>query len=155
MNNMKKSISFLLLTWVFAASCFTVKFISGYDQVLDQTVNKMKKDFNLHFIKLSRTIQDNDPNNQKFVNFQDYYDNLEADLITIKDRTKFLDGKSEIVKQQVQNLDSAFRIFIGLHVAGLPDRTGDDRRDIRNAINSAIDAVVILQEALKSTGKPN
>jgi hypothetical protein len=152
---MKKSISFLLLTWVFAASCFTVKFISGYDQVLDQTVNKMKKDFNLHFIKLSRTIQDSDPNNQKFVNFQDYYDNLEADLITIKDRTKFLDGKSEIVKQQVMNLDSAFRIFINLHVAGLPDRPGDDRRDMRNAVNSAIDAVVILQEALKSTGKPN
>jgi len=152
---MKKSISFLLLTWVFAASCFTVKFISGYDEVLDQTVNKMKKDFNLHFIKLSRTIQDNDPNNQKFVNFQDYYDNLEADLITIKDRTKFLDGKSEIVKQQVTNLDSAFRIFINLHQAGLPDRQGDDRRDIRNAVNSAIDAVVILQEALKSTGKPN
>ena len=140
---------------MFSASCFTVRFISGYDQVLDQTVNKIKKDFNLHFIKLSRTIQDGDPNNQKFANFQDYYDNLEADLITIKDRTKFLDGKSEIVKQQVQNLDSAFRIFIDLHAAGMPDRPGDDRRDIRNAVNSAIDAVVILQEALKSTGKPN
>ena len=152
---MKKSIYFLLLACLFSASCFTARFITGYDQVLDETVNKMKKDFNLHFIKLKRTIQDNDPNNQKIENFQDYYDNLEADLIVIKDRTKFLDGKSEIVKQQVQNLDSAFQIFIGLHKAGLPDRPNDDRRDLQNNINTAIDAVVILQEALKSTGKPN
>lgn len=152
---MKRSIFYLLFFGFLLSACFTVKFITGYDQVLDETVNSMKKDFNLHFIKLSRTIQDSDPNNQKFENFQDYYDHLEADLITIRDRTKFLDGKAEIVKTQIQNLDSAFRIFINMHKAGLPDRQGDDRHTDRDAINSAIDAVVILQEALKTTGKPN
>jgi hypothetical protein len=150
---MKKSKYSLLLILLLSASCFTVKFISGYDEVLDQTVNDMKRNFNVHFIKLARTIQDNDPNNQKFENFQDYYDNLEADLITIKDRTKFLDGKSEIVKKQVLNLDSAFKLFMSQHKGGLPDRQGDDRHDMRDAINSSIDAVIILQEALKTTGK--
>jgi hypothetical protein len=55
----------------------------------------------------------------------------------------------------VANLDSTFRIFISLHKAGMPDRPGDDRHDQRDAINRAIDAVVILQEALKTTGKSN
>lgn len=144
-----------LVLLILLTSCFTVTFISGYDEVLDQTLNQMKKEFNLHFIKLSRTIQDSDPHNQDFANFQDYYDNLEADLITIKDRTKFLDGKAGIVKQQVLTLDSTFRVFIDLHKKGLPDRTNDDRHDLRDNVNSSIDAVILLQEALKTTGKPN
>lgn len=148
-----KSIVALWLLFFFIAC--RVTFISGYDEVLDQTVSKVKRDFNLHFIKLSRTIQDRDPNNQKFANFQDYYDNLEADLIVLRDRTKFLNGKSTIVKQQVTNLDSAFQGFVRLHKAGLPDRTNDDRHDLRDGINSAIDAVTILQESLKTTGKTN
>ncbi len=148
---MKKYFNYIVVTLLFLAAC-KVTFITGYDQVLDQTNNKIKKDFNLHFIKLSRTIQDTDPNNQQFEKFQDYYDNLEADLITLKDRTKFLGGKSAIVKTQVNNLDSVFHEFINLHKRGLPDRPGDDRRDIRNGINSSIDAITILQESLKTTG---
>jgi hypothetical protein len=149
---MKKYIYYVAVVWLLFAAC-KVTFITGYDQVLDQTNNKIKKDFNLHFIKLSRTIQDTDPNNQQYEKFQDYYDNLEADLITLKDRTKFLGGKSAIVKQQVNNLDSVFHEFINLHKRGLPDRPGDDRSDIRNGINASIDAITILQESLKSTGK--
>ncbi len=144
-----------LLLLLLMASCFTVTFISGYDAVLDETLNSMKKDFNLHFIRLSRTIQDNDPHNQDYANFQDYYDHLEADLITIEDRTKFLDGKSTIVKQQVVILDSSFRLFMAIHKKGLPDRVNDDRHDLRDNVNASIDAVIMLQEALKTTGKAN
>lgn len=149
---MKKYCLYVAMVGLIFTAC-KVTFITGYDQVLDQTTSKIKKDFNLHFIKLSRTIQDTDPNNQAFEKFQDYYDNLEADLITVKDRTKFLGGKSAIVKSQVNNLDSVMHEFISLHKRGLPDRPGDDRRDIRNGINSSIDAITVLQEALKSTGK--
>lgn len=143
-----------LLLAVLLASC-TVTFITGYDQTLDQTLNKMKKEFNLHFIKLSRTFQDTNPHNQDFANFQDYYDNLEADLITIKDRTKFLDSKAAIVKKQVLTLDSTFHEFIKFHKKGIPDRdpSVDDRHDIKDAVNSSLDAVIILQEALKTKGK--
>ena len=149
---MKKYFLYVAMAGLIFTAC-KVTFITGYDQVLDQTTSKIKRDFNLHFIKLSRTIQDADPNNQTFEKFQDYYDNLEADLITVKDRTKFLGGKSAIIKSQVNNLDSVMHAFISLHKAGLPDRPGDDRRDISNGINSSIDAITVLQEALKSTGK--
>jgi len=149
---MKKYCLYVTLAALILTAC-RVTFITGYDQVLDQTTSKIKRDFNLHFIKLGRTIQDTDPNNQAFEKYQDYYDNLEADLITVKDRTKFLGGKSVIVKSQVNNLDSVMHAFVNLHKAGLPDRPGDDRRDIRNGINSSIDAITVLQEALKSTGK--
>lgn len=151
---MKRIKLILLIAFIALAAC-RVTFITGYDQILDETITQIKKDFNLHFIKLARTIQDNDPNNQQFTNFQDYYDKLEADLITIGDRTKFLGGKSQIVQQQVRNVDSAFHQFMTMHKNGLPDRPNDDRRDIRNAINSALDAVTILQESLKTTGSPN
>lgn len=149
---MKNSFYRVLLFFLLLSSC-TVTFITGYDEVLDETLNRMKKEFNVHYIKLSRTLTDTDPNNQAFTNFQDYYDNLQADLITITDRTKRLDGKATIVKQQVQNLDSSFNILINLHQRGMAD--GDSRVDIRNAINSSIDAVIYLQEALKTTGKAN
>ncbi len=149
---MKKYCLYVTLAALILTAC-RVTFITGYDQVLDQTTSKIKRDFNLHFIKLGRTIQDTDPNNQAFEKYQDYYDNLEADLITVKDRTKFLGGKSAIIKSQVNNLDSVMHAFITLHKAGLPDRPGDDRRDISNGINSSIDAITVLQEALKSTGK--
>lgn len=149
---MKKYLLWITLAGLLFTAC-KVTFITGYDQVLDETTSKIKKDFNLHFIKLSRTIQDTDPDNQAYGKFQDYYDNLEADLIMMKDRTKFLGGKSAIVKSQVNNLDSVMHEFINLHKRGLPDRPGDDRRDIGNAINSSIDAITILQESLKTTGK--
>jgi hypothetical protein len=149
---MKNSIARILLMLVLFTSC-KVTFITGYDEVLDQTLNRMKKEFNVHYIKLSRTLTDTDPHNQDFTNFQDYYDNVQADLITITDRTERLDGKSAIVKQQVQNLDSSFNILINLHKRGLSD--GDSRPDIRDAINSSIDAVIFLQEALKTTGEAN
>jgi fructose-1,6-bisphosphatase len=142
----------LIYLFVLLASC-TVTFITGYDQTLDETLNRMKKDFNLHFIKLSRTLQDTDPHNQDYVNFQDYYDNLEADLITIKDRTKFLDSKASIVKKQVLTLDSSFHVFMDIHKRGMPDRMNDDRHDMRDAVNTSIDAVIMLQEALKTKGK--
>ena len=146
---------FLLLSlfcFILLSSC-KVTFITGYDQVLDQTLGKIKRDFNLHFIKLSRTFQDTDPHNQDFVNFQDYYDNLEADMITVKSRSQSLDEKAKIVKEQITNLDAAFKVFISQHKAGLPDRVGDDRHDMRDAINTSIDAITRLQEALKTTGK--
>lgn len=149
---------FLLLPAILLllVSC-KVTFITGYDQVLDQTLHKIKKDFNLHFIKLSRAFQDNDSSNQAFANFQDYYDNLEADLITLKGRRKVLDSKSGIVQQQMQNLEAAFRVFINTHKAGIPDRPADvdDRHEMRDAVNSAIDAMTILQDALKTKNETN
>ncbi|WP_026897426.1 hypothetical protein [Daejeonella oryzae] len=132
-----------------------VTFISGYDPLIDGTATKIKRDFNLHFIKLQRTLQDTDPENQKFENFLEYYDNLEVDLMVVKDRTQFLESKSTQVKKQVSNLDSAMRVFIKIHKAGMADSQIDDRRDIKNAINSSIDAVIRLQEELRTTGTIN
>ena len=95
---MKSKLLLLPVLCIILLTSCKVTFITGYDQVLDQTLGKMKRDFNLHFIKLGRTIQDTDPRNQDFVNFQDYYDNLEADMITIKSRSQSLDEKAKIVK---------------------------------------------------------
>ena len=144
MHLLKKYIAVLLL--LLTAFACRVTFISGYDEVIDETLTKMKRDFNLHWIKLSRTLQDDNQTNQAFTNFTEYYDNLEADLIILKDRAQFLPPKSELVKQEIANLDAAFTIFITLHKAGLPDNPDDDRHDMRNSINRALDAVIKLEE---------
>lgn len=56
-----------------------VTFVAGYDPIIESTATKLERDFNLHFIKFSRTIQDADPNNQNIKYFQDYYDQMNAD----------------------------------------------------------------------------
>ena len=145
----------IILIFVALFTACRVTFISGYDPIIDETATKIKKDFNLHFIRLLRTLQDTNPDNQKFENFLDYYDNVEVDLMIIKDRTQFLDSKSSLVKKQVKNLDSAMQVFIRVHKNGIADSRIDDRRDIRNAMNSNIDAVIRLQEELKTSGSIN
>ena len=147
---LKMLLIFVLLTGLLTACRITL--ISGYDPVIDETTTKIKKDFNLHFIRMVRTLQDTDPNNQKFENFLDYYDNLEVDLMLLKDRAQYLEIKSTQVKKQINNLDSAMHVFIRLHKNGLADSRIDDRRDIRNALNSNLDAVIRLQEELKTSG---
>jgi hypothetical protein len=149
---MKHKISFLIIICFVLAGC-RVTLITGYDQVLDETLTKMKNDFNLHFIKLGRTIQDNNPDNQKWDNFLTYYDQLAVDTLIIYDRSQTLGRKSQIVKKQIGNVNSAFRKLMEDHKAGLQDRPNDPRTDIQKAINTAINATLLLQEELKTTGK--
>ena len=143
---------FLLLLLVLFCSC-RITLITGYDQVLDQHISRMKKEFNLHFIKLNRTLKDDNPRNQEYVNFQDYYDQLEADLITISSRAKRLDQKGQIVQQQISNLDATLRTFMQWHATGVKDNPADDHHDIRDAVNTSLDAISLLQENLKANGK--
>lgn len=143
--------AFLAVILIFT-SC-KVTLISGYDEVIEQTAIKIKNEFNLHFVKLKRTIQDQDSTNQKFENFQDYYDHMETDLFLLEERAKSLGSKSEIVQKQIANLDSIMFDFMNKHKRGFPDRPGDDRRDLRNAVNSSLNAVIKLQEELKTTKK--
>lgn len=143
----KIRLAFIL--FLIVVSCKVV-FISGYDPIIETTLTELQQDFNLHFIKLSRTFQDNDPNNQNFKNFQEYYDQMNANLIVLKSRVKYLDKKGLIVKKQIINLDSTLHAFEGLHKnPGFKDSAVDDRHDIQDGINSSFEAVIRLQEALK------
>jgi hypothetical protein len=146
MNKIKWS-----LILVIALTACKVTFISGYDLVIDQTATKIQSDFNAFWFKLSRTIQDSDSANQKFENFQDYYDHLEADLLTLTKRASFLPPKSNTVQQQIINVDSTMHAFITFHKQGIPDRQGDDRHDKRDAVNASLDGLIKLQEALKNS----
>ena len=130
-----------------------VTFITGYDPVIDDTATKMKRDFNMMMLKLARDVQDTDPTNQAFANYQGYYDNLETDLLILRDRSVYTGAKGEIVRSQIKNADSLLTGFMVLHKQGFADRPGDDKRDFRNAVNSALNSISQLQEALKSNGK--
>ena len=148
---LRKLLFFIIFTLILF-SC-KVTFISGYDAVIDETLIKIQRDFNLHWIKLSRNLKDNDPNNQAFENYQDYYDNLETDLIVLNTRVTFLPPKSDLIKSEIVNLDSAFSTFIALHKQGLSDNLIDDRHDIRDNINGTIISITKLEEVLKRSGK--
>lgn len=128
-----------------------VTFIRGYDPVIDQTATQLQTDFNAHWLKVSRTIQDDDSNNQKFENFQDYYDKLDASLTSLKKRSSFLPPKSKTTQQQVVIVDSAFRQFINIHKNGIPDRKNDDRQSLADGVNFALDGLIKLQEEIKNS----
>jgi hypothetical protein len=145
-----KNFRLLLLCLLMACK---VTLITGYDPVIDETATKMKHDFNMMMLKLAREVQDQNPTNQAFPNYQDYYDNLQTDLLILRDRAVYTGPKGEIVRKQITNADSLLTGFMHLHQQGFPDRPGDDKRDFRNAVNSALNAISQLQEALKSTGK--
>lgn len=143
------SLAFLLLL----VSCKVV-FISGYDIVIDETATKIKRDFNVFFIKLSRTIKTQDNgNDQSFANFQDYYDNMEVDLKILEERTTSLPDKSEIIKAQIENIKKELMNFEEDHKKGFKDSTLDDHHDRLNNINIAINSLLLVQEKLKTTGK--
>lgn len=139
---------FLSCVVLFLFACKVV-FIAGYDPIIEETVTKIQKDFNLHFIKLSRTIQDTDPGNQAYSNFQNYYDEMGANLITLKSRARFLDKKADLVKKQINNLDSTLHAIETQHKTGFRDSNIDDRHDIRDAVNSSVEAIIKLQNELK------
>lgn len=142
----------IIIACTLAMSC-KVTMITGYDTYIDETAMKMKRDFNRHYFQLVRTIQDNDPNNQDIGNFTQYYDEMELDIMLMEDRSKYLGKKSKIVQQQITNLSEALHTFRKIHATGIKDNTGDDKRDMQNAINSAVNAITELQMALKANGK--
>ncbi len=142
---MKFKITIVLLA--FLLSCKVV-FIAGYDPIIESTATKIQNDFNVHFIKLQRTISDSNPNNHNISNFQDYYDHMNADLITLRARSKYLGKKGTLVLKEINNIDNIMHVFENLHKRGFTD-SPDDKRDIQNGINSAFDALIKLQEELK------
>lgn len=151
---MKLKLLLIMLFFMMLTSC-KVAFITGYDFIIDETATKLKRDFNVVFIKLSRNFKTQDNNvDQSFINYQDYYDNMEADIKVLQDRTVTLPKKSEIVKKEVDNIKTLLLDFESRHKnQGFKDSQIDDHRDDLNGINKAIDALILLQEKLKTTGK--
>lgn len=146
------SILTVLLLSILMVSC-KVTLITGYDSYIDETTMKMKRDFNKHYFRLVRTLHDTDPDNQHIDNFKDYYDEMEVDILMLQDRSKYLGKKAAIVQQQVENLSQLLHQFQKLHERGLKDNSGDDKKDIQNAVNSSLNAITELQMALKTNGK--
>ena len=150
-------ISFLLMAVLFLEGC-KVTLITGYNETIDATATKMKSDFNLFFIKLSRALCTADTaHDQNIKNFQDYYDNMEVDLRTLKDRAVFLGNKSGIVKQQIRNVDSVMHGFKNFHTKGFRDidcnaNFKDDKHDLSDDVNLSLDALIKLEEEIKATG---
>lgn len=146
---MNKQIVFLCL--LIFISC-KVTFITGYDHLIDEGATKLKADFNLHYIKLNRTLHDKDPHNQDYKNFENYYDQMEVDMILLKDRALYLPKKASIVKMQVLTLDTLLMKFKELHQQGLRDQVEEPRfyETYRSNINSGINAIVKLQQELNA-----
>ena len=135
-------------------SCKVV-FISGYDIIIDETATKIKRDFNVFFIKLQRTIKTLDNNtDQKFANFQDYYDNMEVDIKILEERAISLPKKSEEVKKEITNIKKLLLDFESTHkLSGFKDSQLDDHHDQLDNINIAINSLLLLEEKIKTTGK--
>ena len=146
-NHLIKAKAFVII-FIFFIAC-KVTFVSGYDPIIEQTATQLQKNFNLHFIKLSRTLQDTDPNNQVFSKFQNYYDQMNVDIIILKSRSRYLGKKGAMVQKQINNIDSTLHVFENQHKKGFADSPVDDRHDIRDGINSSFEALIKFQEALK------
>ncbi|MGZ3884703.1 MAG: hypothetical protein ACXVPD_11005, partial [Bacteroidia bacterium] len=77
---------FIIISLALFTAC-KVTFIAGYDPIIEQTATKLQKDFNLFYIKLSRALQNSDPADQSITHFQDYYDNMNAEMTVLLSRS--------------------------------------------------------------------
>ena len=152
----KKTLLPCILLLISLIAC-KVSFITGYDLIIDQTTTKIKRDFALFEIKIQRALITSDKaKDQDFNNYQDFYDNLDVDLKVLEDRSVTLPKKSGDVQNEIKNISKQILGFKKLHQIGFEDLTDlkkDDHRDLFNAVNSTLDALLKLQERLKTTGK--
>ena len=61
-----------------------------------------------HYCILARDVRDNNPLNQAFADYQGDYDNLQTDLLILRDRAVYTGAKGEIVRQQINNANNLF-----------------------------------------------
>ncbi len=155
-SNVRQFAIFLPLFVLLTFNSCTVTYITGYDEMIDETTTEMLHDFNMFFIKLQRAIKSKDGGeDQKIAHFQGYYDELEVDLLVLETRAAYMGKKSSQAKGQVEILKQSLHQFKADHTEGFPDDDDDIKTDKRNGINSCFNSIIMLQKQLKDTGKAN
>lgn len=138
------TVAFLLLF----QSCSSVKLISDYDEITDNTVTQLQRNTSNYFVVLERTVGTPKADYENYISF---FDNAKIDLNTLEIRTAALE-KNEIVQEQISELKKMIENLEKLHKLGFS--SAEMIEPLQQPFNSAFTAIIKLQMALKR-GKNN
>lgn len=124
-------------------SCTSIKLISEYDEITDNTVTELQEKVSDYFVKLERIIGTDEA---KYESFVQQFDKIKVDLNTLEVRSAAFD-KNRIVQQQVIELKKMIMKLESLHKLGFSNY--DQIRPLKQSFNSAFTAIIKLQLALK------
>lgn len=140
--NLKYSLFYFVFLLLFQ-SCSSVKLISDYDEITDNTITQLQRNTSNYFVVLERTIGTNESNYENFISF---FDGAKVDLNTLQIRTAAFE-KNEIVQNQINELKEMFINLESLHKLGFTSLNSIDA--LQQPFNSAFTAIIKLQIALK------
>jgi hypothetical protein len=124
-------------------SCTSVKLISDYDEITDNTVTQLQRNTSNYFVVLERTIGTVESDYENFISF---FDNAKVDLNTLEIRTAAFE-KNKIVQNQIQELEKMIDNLENLHKLGFTSLNSIEV--LQQPFNSAFTAIIKLQIALK------
>lgn len=142
-NKMKWIFSFIIP--LFLVSC-KVMLIGAYDQVTDQSIQKIQTDVSTIIVKIERNIDNGEGEANKYALFKDNYETMAGEIETLKIRCNSM-PKYKIVLEQVKLLEANLGILEKLHKIGFKQK--QELAPIKSGFESQFSAMITLQNALK------
>lgn len=123
-----------------------VMFIGAYDQVTDESIQKIQNDVSTVIVKLERNIDDNNAADNKYENFKNSYENIQGEIESLKIRCSSL-AKYQIITDQVNLLAENIKNFEAIHKLGLTSKQPIET--IKATFETSFKSMIVLQNGLK------
>lgn len=93
-----------LILIISIAGC-RVMFIGAYDQVTDESIQQIQTEVSTLLVKIEKNITNNTPDENKYENLKNEYDNIEGKIKSLEIRANSL-PKYKIISQQIITLEN-------------------------------------------------
>ncbi|HEY4151229.1 MAG TPA: hypothetical protein VGM41_19965 [Chitinophagaceae bacterium] len=130
---------------LFLVSC-RVLLIGAYDQVTDQSIQKIQTDVATLLVKIERNFDNNTPADNKYENFKPGYESISGEIESLKIRCNSL-PKYKFVAAQVNALDSTLTDLEKFHKLGFDSK--QEVELVKKTFESEFSSMIALQNGLK------
>lgn len=135
----------LLLFFILTISCTSVKRISDYDEITDQTLTSLQQTVSGYFVQMERNV--NTPKAHMML-YDQFFDDAKVKLNTLEIRTAALDNNQHVYEQVIE-LQEMIRNLEKLHQIGF--KSAEEIRELQKPFNQAFTSILKLQLALRRT----
>ena len=146
----KKRKGFFLLSLIFLFSC-QVMLIGAYDQVTDQSIQKIQNEVSTIIVKIEHNLEDKNADANKYENFKSDYDQIDGEIESLLIRCSSL-PKYDIVIQQIDLLRENMANFRKYHKLGF--NSVQELAPYKSGFESEFKNMIILQNKLKREKTP-
>lgn len=139
---------FLYFMLVSVISC-RVSLIGDYDEVTDQSIQKIQNDVSALLVNIEKNISDKNDSANRYENFRASYADIEGQLQSLQIRCNAL-PKYKTIVDQIAPFDSTVYRLERFHKLGFQQSDTSGIRIIRETIEGDFQQMIILQNGLKN-----